>query len=297
MSFVRWRRKRITRFKRSPLRFVAESVFIPFFFLGPLLYPANNALTVSEYDVASGRLPDAFDGYVVVQVSDLHCKEFGPRNDRLIAAIEREKPDLIVVTGDLLDCRHFKLDVIRTLITRLVELAPVYYVVGNHEADLSQEYFDEVVDLVQDSGATALLGEQTRIERGADHIALAGVREPFFTEPYVEKVDAQLRALTDDAADEFRILLSHRPEALPLYAKHRFDLVFAGHAHGGQFRIPWLCPNGLNAPGQGWFPKLTAGVHVDGPTTLVISRGLGPSVIPTRLWNRPDLVVCRLHKS
>jgi predicted MPP superfamily phosphohydrolase len=201
------------------------------------------------------------------------------------------------VTGDLLDCRHFKLDVIRTLITRLVELAPVYYVVGNHEADLSQEYFDEVVDLVQDSGATALLGEQTRIERGADHIALAGVREPFFTEPYVEKVDAQLRALTDDAADEFRILLSHRPEALPLYAKHRFDLVFAGHAHGGQFRIPWLCPNGLNAPGQGWFPKLTAGVHVDGPTTLVISRGLGPSVIPTRLWNRPDLVVCRLHKS
>ena len=99
MSFVRWRRKRITRFKRSPLRFVAESVFIPFFFLGPLLYPANNALTVSEYDVASGRLPDAFDGYVVVQVSDLHCKEFGPRNDRLIAAIEREKPDLIVVTA------------------------------------------------------------------------------------------------------------------------------------------------------------------------------------------------------
>lgn len=298
MLSARSKEKRMTRTQRSRLRRGAEVVFKLFGFLEVVCYPANNALETSRYEIASPKLPNSFDGYTIVQISDLHGKEFGKDNARLLDAIEREKPDLVVVTGDLVDERHFQLDKLRVLLERLVQLAPVFYATGNHEADFFDEYFDAILSVVRESGVVVLLDQETRVTRGGAgaSIMLAGVRDPRFDEPYEELLEQKL-ARFSGASDEFRLLLSHRPEGLDLYAKHGFDLVFSGHAHGGQFRVPFLCPQGLNAPGQGWFPKLTAGVCVKEATTLVVSRGLGPSVIPTRLFNRPELVVCRLRRA
>lgn len=297
MLSARLKKKRMTRTRRSKLRRVAETVFRLFGVLEVVCYPANNTLETSRYEIASAKLPAAFDGYTIVQISDLHGKEFGKDNGKLLDAIEKEKPDLVVVTGDLVDERHFQLDKIRVFLERLVRLAPVFYATGNHEADFFDEYFNALMTVVRESGAGVLLDQESRVTRGGSgaSIIIAGVRDPRFDEPYEELLDQKL-ARFSNATDEFRLLLSHRPEGLDLYAKHGFDLVFSGHAHGGQFRVPLLCPQGLNAPGQGWFPKLTAGVCVKDATTLIVSRGLGPSVIPTRLFNRPELVVCRLRR-
>ncbi len=298
MLAARSKKKRMTRTRRSRIRRVAESVFKLFGFLEFVCYRANNALQTSRYEIACPKLPLAFDGYTIVQISDLHGKEFGKDNETLLRAVEKETPDLVVITGDVVDDRHFQPDKLRVFLERLVRLAPVFYVVGNHEADFFDEFFNATLSIVRESGVVDLLDQETSVTRGVhgDSIVIAGVRDPAFDEPYYELLDQKLARFSNKTND-FRILLSHRPEGFDLYARHGFDLVFSGHAHGGQFRFPILCPQGLNAPGQGWFPKLTAGIHVKDATTTIVSRGLGPSVIPTRLFNRPELVVCQLRRN
>ena len=124
---------------------------------------------------------------------------------------------------------------------------------------------------------------------------VAGTMDVKTSQEFAKFAEPQFKKFSRNAG-EFRLLLSHRPEFLTLYSKYGFDLVFSGHAHGGQICVPGLLPNGLNAPGQGWFPKYTRGAHKLGETTMIVSRGLGPSVIPTRLFNRPELVVCVLKR-
>lgn len=327
---ARVRPRRLTTTKRSKIRIAAECVFKCLGILEYIFYPANNRLQVTRHSLAFDALPKEFDGLRIVQVSDLHGKTFGPGNVRLLDATRAESPDLILVTGDVLDERHFFPDQAREFLKALAELAPVYYIVGNHEADLREEYRDEVFDAVRESGVVFLRDEEIVLPRGDAEILLAGVHDPVFSDPYFETVDMKLQGLDasrmaasesgprvspetaallglpESASDAnassaeprpFRLLLSHRPEGFRLYVKHGYDLVFCGHAHGGQFRVPLLFPEGLNAPGQGWLPKYTAGTHTEGRTTMVVSRGLGPSVIPTRLFNRPELVVCELRSS
>ena len=296
MFLARLRKKRLTKTRRSPARYVAELFFKLMGFLYLVCYRANNAIEVSRFEYASAKIPSSFDGFRVVQVSDLHGKVFGRDNDKLLRLIDREKPDLIVVTGDVVDERNYRLDQLRDLAKRLVQIAPVFYVAGNHEADFYRRYFFDVVSILRKAGVTTLLARETRVtRRNGDAIIVAGIMDVKLSREFIKFAEPQFKNFSCDAED-FRILLSHRPEHLKLYAKHGFDLVFSGHAHGGQICVPWLLPNGLNAPGQGWFPKYTRGAHKLGETTMIVSRGLGPSVIPTRLFNRPELVVCVLKR-
>ena len=296
MTFARRSRKRLAKTRRTPGRYAAELFFKLMGFLYFVCYRANNAIDVSRYERVSPKVPAAFDGFRVVQVSDLHGKVFGRDNAELLKLVEREKPDLIVVTGDVVDERNFRLDSLRDFAERLVKIAPVFYIVGNHEADLYAKYFYEVVATLRKSGFTLLLDREKRVtRRNGDAIVVAGLMDVKESRKFANIARPQLNKFSRNP-DEFRILLSHRPEWLSLYAEYEYDLVFSGHAHGGQIRIPGLLPNGLNAPGQGWFPKYTGGAHTQGETTMIVSRGLGPSVIPTRLFNRPELVVCVLKR-
>ncbi len=253
----------------------------------------NNDIVTTRIDYRSERLPAAFDGYTVVHISDLHNKRFGKGQGRLLEQIEKAGPDIIFVTGDLIDARHTDLDAAMELISGAAKLAPVYYVSGNHEA--RSGVYPELKERLTLSGATVLDNDAVKIGENGAYFNVIGLSDPAFFPPRSGKKTMQetLGSLHTDSDALFNILLSHRPELFELYAGSGVDLVFSGHAHGGQVRLPFL--GGLVAPGQGFFPEYTSGTYEKGGTTMVLSRGLGNSIIPVRVFNRPEIVVVTLY--
>lgn len=290
---------RYSRKKLSRKRIAAEAIFKRLGFLERLFSRANNAIQVTRYEIADAKIPASFDGYLLAQVSDLHGKLFEPRNEPLLALLQEAKPDAILVTGDLFDERHPNDVEARQFLETAKEIATVYYITGNHESNLDYASAAEALSLVESSGAIFLDGKVCELSpRGGGDatIRLYGVADPPCEEDFFAGIAARLDALEETRdPSRFEILLAHRPEGIERYAARGYDLVFSGHAHGGQFRFPLLCPEGLFAPGQGWFPRYTAGIYEIGRTREIVSCGLGSSVIPTRLFNRPELVLCALR--
>lgn len=253
----------------------------------------NSALERNTYTICSPELPDVFDGYRIAQVSDLHNAEFGDRNQRLLEMLREAEPDMIAITGDLIDSRKTNIAVALAFAEEAVKIAPCYYVSGNHEARVS-EYQDLKTGL-EAAGVTVLDDAQVRIEVSGESITVIGVNDPSFHADYLTSdaavMDRKLSELSLEAAG-FTILLSHRPELFDTYADHNMNLVLSGHAHGGQFRLPLI--GGLIAPNQGLFPKYDAGLYSDGSTNMIVSRGLGNSIIPFRFNNRPEVVLIEL---
>jgi predicted MPP superfamily phosphohydrolase len=253
-------------------------------------YWQNNDIVITSYTYTNKLLPKSFRGLKIVQVSDLHNKSFGKQQEKLLLKIEDLEPDVIFVTGDLIDSNRINVGTAMEFINKAIDIADVYYVTGNHEM-WSGIYLQLKTELYK-AGVKILDNEQVLLERDGESIIIAGVMDPdFVMEESLWK--EQLKVFSENTENKFRILLSHRPEYFDAYAEAGFDLVFSGHAHGGQFRFPF--PKGLYAPGQGFFPKLTAGIHKNGNTTLIISRGLGNSKIPLRLFNRPELILVNLQ--
>ena len=252
----------------------------------------NTALTVSRYSVSSDRVPEGFSGFRIVQVSDLHNASFGEDNRCLLAELEKTEPDIIVLTGDLVDSRRTDMGVALSFAEAAVKIAPCYYVAGNHEARITG--LSELLDGLAEAGVTVLRNDAVTLTRDGDSLVLLGVDDPSFMADYLTGDGAavmagSLAALTTDA---YTVLLSHRPELFDTYHQFGMDLVFSGHAHGGQFRLPFV--GGLIAPNQGLFPKYDAGMFQQGNTSMVVSRGLGASIIPIRIGNPPEIVVTEL---
>jgi predicted MPP superfamily phosphohydrolase len=246
----------------------------------------NNGLTVAKVEYMNAEIPAEFRDYRIVQVSDLHNKEFGRGNGRLLDKLRDLRPDIIVVTGDLIDSSNTNMDVAVSCVEQMADIAPVCFVSGNHERNFGQ-YATLKGELLA-AGAQVLDNSGFILEREGEQIALLGMADPAFLGSDSDFA-LELAALADAYQGMFTILLSHRPEKMSVYAACDIDLVFAGHAHGGQFRLPLL--GGLVAPNQGLFPKYTRGVYELEDTSMVVSRGLGNSIIPLRLFNRPELVL------
>lgn len=257
------------------------------------LYWSNNSLTVSRHVVSPENLPESFNGYRIVQISDLHNKDFGGRLSAKIAELE---PDIIVITGDILDSYHTKSEIAENFVEEIIQIAPVYYVTGNHENRIDE--YSEFRKALENLGVTVLDGRTVTIEKGSEEICLAGIDDLSF---YGSSVlgeneilfEEKLQSLAAEKGDRTGILLSHRPELFDIYADCGFDLVFSGHAHGGQIRLPFI--GGIFAPGQGFFPEYDAGIFQSGKTSMIISRGLGNSLFPFRIGNRPEIIVCELR--
>ena len=247
----------------------------------------NNGLTVSRYEYRSPKVGAALDGATVLQISDLHNHQFGEGQGRLLAAVAGLEPDLVVVTGDMVDCHRTDPAPALELVRGLVALAPVYYVTGNHEWVLSSQVRGELLTGLEEAGATVLEDRVTRVALGEGYLTLAGLSDGSL------KGDALERLAADFPRGELTLLLAHEPQHLERYAATGADLVFSGHAHGGQVRLPLV--GGLYAPGQGVLPELTEGIHTAEGTTLVVSRGLGNSTFPLRLFNRPEVVTVTLR--
>lgn len=250
-------------------------------------------MELNTYTISSRGLPDAFDGYRIAQVSDLHNAEFGDGNQRLLDMLREAEPDMIAITGDLIDSRKTNIAVALAFAEEAVRIAPCYYVSGNHEARVPE--YRELKAGLEAAGVTVLDDARVEIEISGKSITVIGVNDPSFHADYLTSdaavMDRKLSELPSEDAD-FTILLSHRPELFDTYVAHNMDLVLTGHAHGGQFRLPLI--GGLLAPNQGLFPKYDDGLYSEGNTNMIVSRGLGNSIIPFRFNNRPEVVLIEL---
>lgn len=255
----------------------------------------NTALMVSTVTVSSNRIPTAFNGFLIAQVSDLHNAVFGENNVELLQILSECKPNIIVVTGDLVDAEHTDIDVALDFAKEAAQIAGTYYVTGNHEGSLSQ--YDELKTGLESMGVVVLEDASMQLEYNGEKVTLIGLSDPSFTlkgnmiGEVPAMVDTKLRGLIGDK-DDYTILLSHRPELFETYVNCGVDLVLSGHAHGGQFRLPFI--GGLVAPNQGLFPKYDAGLYTKGDTNMIVCRGLGNSIIPIRFNNRPEIVLLEL---
>ena len=254
----------------------------------------NTALEVNEYEIVSDRIPEAFSGFRIAQVSDLHNAEFGEGNEKLIELLSQTDPDMIVITGDLIDSRHTDIEIALEFARQAIKLAPVYYVSGNHEARV-HEYEDLKMGLVK-AGVIVLEDQKVQIKRDGESIYILGIDDPSFQEDYLfgDAASVTSSALSElqNESNVYTVLLAHRPELFETYVDAGVDLVFSGHAHGGQFRLPFV--GGLVAPNQGFFPEYDAGLFSEGSTTMIVSRGVGNSIIPIRFNNRPEIVLVTL---
>ena len=194
----------------------------------------------------------------------------------------------------MVDCRKTDIEKGIDFASVIVEIAPVYYVTGNHECNISidsQSAFDNMIKDLKSLGVEVLRGEGTSITLPNDEkINIFGIDDPYFhcgSASEIKYATDSLCSFLDVDKNEYNILLAHHPEQIEIYSQYGFDLVYSGHAHGGQGRLFGL---GLIAPDQGFFPKYTSGLYEENRTKLIVSRGIGNSIAPVRIFDRPHLI-------
>jgi len=268
-------------------------VLVVLLVLGSFFAWDNKRVSLTKQKIQIENLPENFSGLKILQISDLHNQVFGIKQQKIIDLAVESKPDLIFITGDLIDYRHPKVDIALELVDSLREIAPVYLVSGNHEI-WSEEWGNLQKELL--SMGVKIMDDKIKImERNGEKIYILGVADGGnqigeSSNKFEEKIRKIVTGLNEK---QVKILLSHRPEKFLNYVENGIDLVFSGHAHGGQVRLPLI--GALVAPHQGLFPKYTSGVYRHAKTNMVVSRGLGNSVLPLRIFNNPELVLVELE--
>ena len=255
---------------------------------------ANSALKLTKYNIKIENLPEELSGFRIVQVSDLHNDEFGKDNCKLLEIIKNARPDIIALTGDLIDCRQPNIGVSLKFAENATKIAPCYYVSGNHEARIP-EYRQAKADFTA-LGVILLENESVNIHKNGKSIVLLGVDDPRFKEDNlisdIQVMEEQI-SLLERGRGDCSVLLSHRPELFDVYAKYKFNLVLSGHTHGGHIRLPFI--GGIFAPYQGIFPKYDSGSFKKNSTEMIVSRGIKKSSVPPRFLNRPEIVLIELE--
>lgn len=259
---------------------------------GGYLLSRDNSLSVYEYDIVSPEIPAEFEGFRIVQLSDLHSKRYGENDEELVSRVARLSPDMIVFTGDLISRTHDMKEILSRLplMRGLRALAPVYYCWGNHEADIPDKA-KLMNERLSDIGVTVLRNEKARFYKGASHIDVFGLELPpiFYRNP-----DGSYRSLPEVTPDEvkkrlsvpdssvFSILLAHTPLPFASYAEWGADLTFSGHIHGGMVRVGRI---GLLSPERKFLPRYTKGVYRKGKAQMIVSSGLGKPRV-----NNPEMI-------
>ncbi len=272
------------------------------------VYIQNYGIQKTKYSIKFDRLPNSFDGTKVLHLTDIHRKSFGKNQNKIISMIKEENPDFIVVSGDIIYCyNHWynfgysyekDLKKVMKIFDSLVGEYPIYYTPGNHEC--KSNYYPYIRQSLIRSGVTVLDSGIEILEKSGDKISIIGLKDPTFwggsnvvLDEYINKTFEELLNIKEKS-EYFTLLISHRPEIFDVYRKAKVDVVFTGHAHGGQWIFPFIGP--IFAPQQGYFPKYTSGVHTFDKTKVIINRGLGNSSMPIRLFNRPEMVIVTLLK-
>ena len=256
----------------------------------------NKKLKVRKTTLKFDKLPQAFDNFKIAQVSDIHCDRVGLSDLSFIKKIKDFNPDIIVITGDVLDSYNNDMDIAYNILSQLAIIAPCYFVSGNHELRLPKEY-DDLKNIMKKLNITYMNNSNQLITKNNESINLVGVEDYNFfkNEDNLNHRANFIKTLEElYSPNHFNILLSHRPEKFPIYADIKYELIFSGHAHGGQWRVPFV--GGIFSPSQGFFPKYTNGNYVLEDSTIIVSQGLGNSSFPIRINNRIELVLATLKK-
>lgn len=265
-----------------------------FFVLAAWIIYQNKAIGITEYEIDCSSNPE-LSGFTIVQISDFHNEEFGENQQKIIKKVAACKPDMIAITGDFIDCRRTNVDAAMEFINHAVNIAPIYYVPGNHECWVPNDY-QKLCEKMKEAGVHLMANAAEYISYGDGNILCMGIEDPDFynvmgTTAEKEAARSNIEKLRY-SENEFTVLLSHRPELFDIYREEKLDAVLTGHAHGGQFRLPLI--GGLAAPNQGLFPEYDAGMFVENETHMIVSRGIGNSIIPLRINNPPEIVVIKL---
>ena len=276
--------------KRLPLIIIVLIVCMVY------LHYENTTLQITTYSLLDENIPKEFDNYKIVQISDVHNTKSKKLITDLVEAVKEQQPNIIVLTGDLIDASRTDIQAAVNLVEQLQTIAQVYFVSGNHEASI--ENYSELKKQLKEKQVVVLDNKAETLQIGDETIQLIGLDDPSMVyDPYVPEKSILLGHLENMNYDnnQYCILLSHRPELYDTYIEMGMNLVLSGHAHGGQIRIPFL--GGVIAPNQRLFPKYTSGMFQTGKTTMVVSRGIGNSILPFRINNRPELIVVELKQS
>lgn len=294
-----------------------------------LNYWMNHQIFVRHMKIESASLPEEFQDFQIVQLTDIHSIRSQEQMEKILKKVRKEQPEVIVVTGDLVDSDYYtnSANVIAAeaenevtaefeiaeaipdiatlqLMEELLTIAPVYMVYGNHEMILLDDPENNPLKVAMEEAGVVLLNhEKVRLEKNGEFIWLTGVQDPIvlYKDPLFadsgnnnrERLAAELDYVLEDVKEEdYVVLLSHRPEYFEMYTEYPVDLALTGHAHGGQIRIPFI--GGLYAPSQGWFPKYTSGLYEDGDFKMITSRGIGDSKKLMRVFNPPEIISVQL---
>jgi predicted MPP superfamily phosphohydrolase len=250
------------------------------------LHAFDQRIVIKHYTLVGNSLSES-QKLRIVQLSDLHSTTYGEKQKKLINKVKSQKPNLIVLSGDILD-DYVPNKPVKYLLEGIVNLAPTYYVVGNHEIwsnDLSSK-----LDLLKAAGVVVLRDQDDLVKINGVNIHIIGLDDPYSNGFLSDLNKKKLNLSYDNEPNDLKIMLSHRAELHQIYKGFSPDLSFSGHAHGGQVRIPFLM-NGLLAPDQGWFPKYAGGIYVFENYTHIVSRGLSINPRLPRVFNRPEIVV------
>jgi uncharacterized protein len=264
---------------------VITNIFIVYF-----LFQFVSGIGITHYTIKSNGIPSEFNGFKILQISDLHCARFGNKQEGLLKKIKAQKPDIIVLTGDMMDESIGDMEAISMLLDGITSIAPVYSVSGNH--DKSYDHFKDLQKLLENKNVTLLENRNEKIVRNSTYINIAGIGDPeewdyTKAEQYLVKNMNTLKT-----SDGYNILLFHRANMFDSIKGKGYQLVLSGHMHGGQVQIPFI--GGLISPHGQWFPKHAQGKYEKDGTVLIVSRGLGNVVKVPRLFNPPELVVVTL---
>jgi len=268
--------------------------------LSAFFYSQNSILETTLIEYENEKITKDFDGYKIVHLSDLHNKSFGYHQKRLIDKIKKLEPDIIVYTGDIVTRYHKNVKNAEIFIEEISKICPVYYVTGNHEK-YSRPYYTNLKFLAKEKGIRILNDGIIEIKKGNSSISLLGVKDYVYITNDGYTLDERsvvfnrkIKELVKESKSDFKILLSHRPEKFEDYVEARVDLVFSGHAHGGQFILPYI--GGVYAPSEGFNPTYYTDTYEKNGCTMVVSRGLGNSEFPLRLNNRPEIILVTLKQ-
>ena len=250
-------------------------------------YTENNWIETENIKVKINDLPKELSGLKIAHISDVHLPKNASTVECIVNKVKQEKPDVIVMTGDIIDgSADLKTCGLDKLCKGLSEIAKTYAVIGNHE--FNSGHVPEWTNILTDNNIKVIDEKIEIYTKNNKSIAIAGLKDGTDYEPKDFKTAKAIKTMP-------LILLAHRPKLLAGYSNNiNPSIVFSGHAHGGQFRIP-IINKGIIAPNQGLFPKYTSGLYIYNNTKMIVSRGLGNSIIPIRLNNRPHLPIIELH--
>lgn len=258
----------------------------------------NTHLDITKYEIDSIRVPRDFKDFKIVQLSDFHNNRDITFLNKVIYEIRNIKPDLILITGDIVDSYSPNIEVACLFVKQLTNIAPTYYTTGNHEfvCKKRSEFFSKVYNVNENFGHNNVFV----FKKNRQKINIIALEDPMKVQ--LRNKRKKSNVIVREAMEKIRfnhrnftILISHRPDLYKEYDKRNIDLIFTGHAHGGQFNIPPFGP--IYAPSQGMFPKYAKGMYDLKNSKMIVNRGLGNSSFPFRINNKPEIVVVTLKNS